>query len=518
MSSSTPPGAGTVTVPELCAAVEQIEAGAALIAGALADRERLDLGSVPTDVVADLTVRLLRAADRITAAGTVTAGHVDSFAGHATGTLISGVFASTRRWLEVAAGAAPSTAKALLARARDLREHSEPVEREWLRGEITGDAVRELTSGVSGVLRQVTAPREEKAALRAEAIDVLLPVARLGTPGDLKRAIGKLRLLADSAGEAKAVVEAYDDQSLTWAEVGALTQITAWLTHENAAALLTVIGRYAQQVVERSADVGHDPTCPLAGPPVHGSPHRRWCDCGASQAAGLSGKDRWDHALAVAAGELAHDLLARGDLGTHHGVAPHVTVQVTLAELEAGMGGELVTPGSDATTVLGSETVRRILCDADVTPVIVDELRRHDDETRFDVTDDSVDAADGDGSTRESSDRRRRLSRLLLSTAIAVLYVGRSKRTVTPAQRRALEARDRHCIFPGCRAHPRRCHAHHVCEWEHDGCTDLDNLALLCVRHHISVHEGGWRIMPTPGVAPNETGYWTVHPPPRPQP
>ncbi len=72
MSSSTPPGSGPLTVPELCAAVEQIEAGAALIAGALVDREQLDLGSVPTDVVADLTVRLLKAADRITAAGTVT--------------------------------------------------------------------------------------------------------------------------------------------------------------------------------------------------------------------------------------------------------------------------------------------------------------------------------------------------------------------------------------------------------------------------------------------------------------
>ncbi|MFN8149165.1 MAG: HNH endonuclease, partial [Candidatus Nanopelagicales bacterium] len=116
------------------------------------------------------------------------------------------------------------------------------------------------------------------------------------------------------------------------------------------------------------------------------------------------------------------------------------------------------------------------------------------------------------------SERRRRLSSLLRSTAIAVLYVGRSKRTITPAQRRALEARDRHCIFPGCRAHPRRCHAHHVREWENGGSTDLDNLALLCVRHHISVHEGGWTLTPTPGIAANETGYWTLHPPPRPQP
>lgn len=286
-----------------------------------------------------------------------------------------------------------------------------------------------------------------------------------------------------------------------------------------------MIGRYAQQVVERSTDVAHDPTCPLAGPPVHGSPQRRWCGCGASQAAGLSGKDRWDHALAVAAGELAHDLLARGDLGTHHGVAPHVTLQVTLAELEAGLGGELVMPGSDATTVLGSDTVRRILCDADITPVIVDELRPHDDRTARDGADVPLDDGDGDtfegheiSDVSEAGDRRRRLSRLLLSTAIAVLYVGRSKRTVTPAQRRALEARDRHCIVPGCRAHPRRCHAHHVREWENGGSTDLENLALLCVRHHISVHEGGATIARTPGVAANETGCWTVHPPPRRQP
>ncbi|MFN8159025.1 MAG: hypothetical protein U0R68_16520 [Candidatus Nanopelagicales bacterium] len=205
MSSSTPPGSTAVTVADLCAALEQVEAGAAVIADALADRDRFDLGAAPADVAADLATRMLRAADRITAAATVTAGHVTSVAGPATGTLIAGTFASPRRWLEVDAGLAPSAAKTVLARGRDLREHSEPVAQAWLHGEISGDSVRELTSGVSGVLRQVTAPREEKAALRAEAVEVLLPVARLGTPGDLKRAISKLRLLADSAGEAQAV-------------------------------------------------------------------------------------------------------------------------------------------------------------------------------------------------------------------------------------------------------------------------------------------------------------------------
>ena len=502
MSSTTPPGSGTVTVPELCAALERMEADAALVAGALKNRESFDLGAVHPDVAAQIATRSLAIADRLTAAGTVTAGHVATVAGYATGTLIAGRFASPRRWLEVDAGLAPHSAQTVLARGGDLHDHSEPVRRAWLAGEISGDAVRELTSGVTGVLKRVKAPREQKSALRADAIDVLMPVAQLGTPADLRKAVSRLRLLADSAGEAAAVVEAYDDQSLAFADVGALTRIEAWLTKENAAAFLTLVGRYAQRVVERSSDVVHDPTCPLASPPAAGSSQRRWCDCGASQAAGLSGKDRWGHAMAVGLGEMSHEALSRADLGSHHGAAPHVTVIATVAEVAASLGGDLVMPGSDQGTVIGSDTVRRIMCDADITPVIVRELEHRP-------------AADEEHS-RE--DRISRLSRMLMNTAVAVLYVGRSKRTVTPAQRRALEVRDRHCIFPGCHAHPRRCHAHHVREWENHGGTDLDNLALLCVRHHISVHEGGWTITPTPGVAPNETGYWTFTPPPERQP
>jgi hypothetical protein len=40
-----------------------------------------------------------------------------------------------------------------------------------------------------------------------------------------------------------------------------------------------------------------------------------------------------------------------------------------------------------------------------------------------------------------------------------VLDVGRKRRTIPPAIRRALTARDRHCQFPGCTA--RHCDAHH---------------------------------------------------------
>ena len=73
-----------------------------------------------------------------------------------------------------------------------------------------------------------------------------------------------------------------------------------------------------------------------------------------------------------------------------------------------------------------------------------------------------------------------------------VLDVGRRTRTIPPALRRALAARDGHCRFPGCRA--RRCDSHHVEHWAHGGATALDNLVLLCRRHHRAVHEGGFRV------------------------
>ena len=56
MSSTTPPGAGPVTVPQLRDAVAQYRAAAAFITTALNDPERFDLGAVAPDVAADLTI------------------------------------------------------------------------------------------------------------------------------------------------------------------------------------------------------------------------------------------------------------------------------------------------------------------------------------------------------------------------------------------------------------------------------------------------------------------------------
>ena len=81
----------------------------------------------------------------------------------------------------------------------------------------------------------------------------------------------------------------------------------------------------------------------------------------------------------------------------------------------------------------------------------------------------------------------------------AVLDVGRRTRAVPTAIRRALDARDRGCRFPGCTS--RRCDAHHVEHWTDGGATSLENLVLLCRRHHRAVHEGGIRVAAGKGGA-----------------
>jgi hypothetical protein len=89
------------------------------------------------------------------------------------------------------------------------------------------------------------------------------------------------------------------------------------------------------------------------------------------------------------------------------------------------------------------------------------------------------------------------LTRILLGGESTVIEVGRSKRTVEGPTRRALDARDRHCQWPGCDRPARWTTPHHLKHWVDGGATDLPNLLLLCGRHHWMVHEGKWQIIKT---------------------
>ncbi|MEO6997017.1 MAG: DUF222 domain-containing protein, partial [Terracoccus sp.] len=96
--------------------------------------------------------------------------------------------------------------------------------------------------------------------------------------------------------------------------------------------------------------------------------------------------------------------------------------------------------------VLTAATVRRMACDAAIIPVVL-------------------------GSDSQPLD------------------VGRQERLVTRAMRTALWLRDQGCSFPGCSTPAQWTDAHHVRHWLYGGTTCLGNLALLCRRHHVYVHE-----------------------------
>ena len=86
------------------------------------------------------------------------------------------------------------------------------------------------------------------------------------------------------------------------------------------------------------------------------------------------------------------------------------------------------------------------------------------------------------------------LTRMVFRGRCEVLDVGRSTRVLNRALRRALRRRDRHCQFPGCDRPPEWTDAHHLVHWIDGGTTTLDNLVLLCRRHHVLCHEGGWTL------------------------
>jgi hypothetical protein len=151
---------------------------------------------------------------------------------------------------------------------------------------------------------------------------------------------------------------------------------------------------------------------------------------------------------------LARSFFAGGEAnGAGGGSADRYQVLVHLDQDVLAPDGEMASTLDDGTRV-SAETFRRIACDAGLV-----------------VTRTAASDANPGG----------------------VLDIGRKTRSIPPAIRRALGVRDRGCRFPGC-LHTRFLHGHHIQHWLHGGSTSLDNLILLCPRHHHMVHEEGFTI------------------------
>lgn len=83
------------------------------------------------------------------------------------------------------------------------------------------------------------------------------------------------------------------------------------------------------------------------------------------------------------------------------------------------------------------------------------------------------------------------VARMVVDAEGMPLDHGRSVRTATAAQRRALVARDGPtCAVPGCDVPAGWTQAHHVTPWKPDGLSDVDNFMLGCEFHHHRIHAG----------------------------
>jgi hypothetical protein len=87
------------------------------------------------------------------------------------------------------------------------------------------------------------------------------------------------------------------------------------------------------------------------------------------------------------------------------------------------------------------------------------------------------------------------ITRIVLGPDSMVIDVGRARRTISGPARKAINARDRGCTWPGCERPASWTSGHHLKHWLHGGDNQPPNLTLLCYRHHWMVHEGNWQIV-----------------------
>jgi len=392
---------------------------------------------------------------------------------------------ATRGWLQDEAGLGSAAAGRVMAMGETVAGQYAATGASWLAAGVTSGQVSAIAEGADTASRAIAA--DDKPAFLHAMERALLEYAEAGaSPRLILRRARVLRARLDPGGANERASEARRAQFLRFAPDVDGVKVTGFLTPETHAVIATAL----QQVVDAQHREGRLP----AEDVIEGD----------DSAARRMRRLRSPHLWALALAELCGELTESGRLGTRHGAIPRVRLDVDLADLHVAFGGVLHAPGVDDPSIVGNDTMRRLLCDAEVTAALTSGARPR--------------CTCGCGCGCGSGDSPT-LDDLMLRAGRDVLYVGRSQRVVTPRQRRALEVRDQgHCAAPGCGVPALRCRAHHVVHWEQGGPTDLDNLLLVCDRHHHAVHEGGWSLAPTAGLQPHEHGYYTWVPPARTRP
>lgn len=137
--------------------------------------------------------------------------------------------------------------------------------------------------------------------------------------------------------------------------------------------------------------------------------------------------------------------MAKSDSLSSHNARAEVLVVIDYQTLINGLHEHSVLHTGFGTE-LPLETIRRMACEAEVIPIV-------------------------------------------LNRKGVVLDIGRGSRLASRYQRLALSAMYTHCAIPNCHVSINRCQPHHIHYWRNDGRTDMNNLVPLCVTHHRNVHE-----------------------------
>jgi hypothetical protein len=494
MSQATTLDAGR-EFARLVAGVRGMLTEACALAGAGAVSE-VSLAGLP-----ELTAELFAVRDAAHSLGAMAVDRLDS-----SGVLLTQGFGSTKAFLTQRTGMAPGKAGSVVSTARKQRSYS-ATRIAQVAGRITPDLAAAVMRGSEAAIAdKVDADRVQ---WRTFCEDYLLPIAEQGSVEEVNGAAAVLKEILDPEAASRRAEEAMASQFLTVTQVGDQFVLKGALNLENGAALKVLLDRMRDaKYREGSLTPEERPT----GDDAVDERRRRHASA---------------HQDALSLAQLVQLWLGNGMVGHSHGVKPHVTLITTVDDVTAGFPGELVVPGFANPVLVNGETVKRMLCDASVTELssagsVVDRHAHHHDGV-------PCHGPANHGGARRSSHTQAHHglgllhpvagcdlnpdSTRLLRRRHHVWEEGRRFRTVPPRMRRALEIRDRHCAFPGCRIGIGWCEAHHIHEWEHGGETNLDNLVLLCSRHHHVVHEGGWTIVKNPGIDPGCPTWLTFEPP-----
>jgi Domain of unknown function (DUF222)/HNH endonuclease len=171
---------------------------------------------------------------------------------------------------------------------------------------------------------------------------------------------------------------------------------------------------------------------------------------------------------ADALAELGRHWLSTSESGTSHGAAPHIDVEVQLDDLM-----ELADRSSFYREFVHADPANALL--------------RHAKQWAGGLGGTTPVGACIDGVTvdRFCCDA---FLRFVLRDGPVVLHAGNPSRTIPPGLRRLVISRDKRCRYPGCNCKASLCEIHHVRDWRKGGTHDINNLVLLCHKHHQRVH------------------------------